>query len=178
MADPVDPNSPFAEPPEATEAMEVAHQEIRDVAGDPLDAVYQDEVAGAKEEVSIVSDSRQVPSGAGTMSEADEQMWSVLAHASGLVGLVGPPSFLGPLFVYLMKKNESPRVRANAAEALNFHITMAIAAIVAAISIIILVGIILLPAVMLAWLVFTIMGAVKTSNGEDYRYPINLRMVS
>jgi len=111
------------------------------------------------------------------MNPADEQTWSTLAHASGFVGLLGIPSFLGPMFVYLMKKEQSSRVRANAAEALNFHITMAIAAVVAAVTIVILIGLVLLPMVMLGWLVFTGIGSYKASEGQDYRYPINLRLI-
>ncbi len=41
-----------------------------------------------------------------------------------------------------------------------------------------LVGLILLPIVGIFWLVFTIIGSVKASNGEDYRYPLTIRMVS
>lgn len=162
-------DNPFAEPPAAGDAMEAAHREIRDVAGDPLDAI------GAPDQPRTQA---PVASSGGSMSAADEQMWSVVAHASGLVGLLGPPSFLGPLFVYLLKKNESPRVRANAAEALNFQITAFIAVIVSAILFLVLIGIVLLAAVAIGWLVFTILASVKASNGEDYRYPINIRLVS
>ncbi len=162
-------DNPFAEPPDAADSLEAAHREIRDVAGDPLDTMSAPD-----------QPRRQAPAvtSGGTMSAADEQMWSMVAHASGLVGLLGPPSFLGPLFVYLMKKNESPRVRANAAEALNFQITAFIAAIVSAILFLVLIGVVLLAAVAIGWLVFTILAAVKASNGEDYRYPINIRFVS
>ncbi len=160
-------DSPFAEPPEANDAMQAAHREISDVAGDPLDAISRPD-----------GPETRVPALGSTMSSTDEQTWSVLAHASGLIGLVGPPSFLGPLFVYLLKKNESPRVRANAAEALNFQITAFIAAIVSALLIIVLIGIVLLGIVAIGWLAFTIIASVKASNGEDYRYPINLRLVS
>lgn len=149
--------------------MEAAHREIRDVAGDPLD-----DIAPA----STPAPQGPVVSSGGSMSAADEQTWSVLAHASGLIGLVGPPSFLGPLFVYLLKKDASPRVRANAAEALNFQITGFIALAVSAILIIAIIGIILLPIVAIGWLAFTIIASVKASNGEDYRYPINIRMIS
>jgi uncharacterized protein len=60
---------------------------------------------------------------------------------------------------------------------LNFNITVLIAIIVSAILILLVIGIVLLPIVGIAWLVFTIIGAVTANDGRPYRYPINIRMV-
>jgi uncharacterized Tic20 family protein len=62
-------------------------------------------------------------------------------------------------------------------EALNFQITITLAAIVSAILIVVLVGIALLIAVGIASLVFTIIAAIKANNGETYRYPFCLRLI-
>ena len=78
----------------------------------------------------------------------------------------------------LVKGNDSPWVRRQSVESLNFQISILIYAIVSAVLIIVLVGLILLPIVGIGWLVFTIIGSVKASNGEDYRYPLTIRMVS
>ena len=48
----------------------------------------------------------------------------------------------------------------------------------AAISIILLVGIIALPAVLITWFVLVIVASVKAANGEDYRYPFTIQFVS
>lgn len=115
------------------------------------------------------------------MHPAQERTWCSAAHWSALVaGLVtsGIFAFAGPLLVMLVKGNESPRVRAQAVESLNFQISMLIYAIVSVVLWLVLIGILLSIAVGIAWLVLTIMAAVKANNGEDYRYPLTLRMVS
>ena len=116
--------------------------------------------------------------GSGTLTP-DERTWGGAAHWGALIaGLFGGLSFLGPLIVMLVKGNDSPWIRRQSVESLNFQISVMIYAIVSAILIIALIGLILLPIVGIFWLVFTIIGSVKASNGEDYRYPLSIRMVS
>jgi uncharacterized protein len=108
----------------------------------------------------------------------DEKMWGMFCHLSGLAGLIFPfGNIIGPLVIWLMKKDEYPFVDDQGKESLNFQITGTIASIVAAISIIFLVGIILLPIVLLAALVMTIIGTVNASNGVWYRYPFAIRLI-
>lgn len=116
--------------------------------------------------------------GQGGYMTPDEKTWGGAAHWSALVASLVGLAFLGPLLVLLMKGNESPYIRAQAVESLNFQITMAIAGIVAAFSLLILVGLLLLPLVGLWWLIFTIIGSIKSSSGEMYRYPATIRLVS
>lgn len=108
----------------------------------------------------------------------DERTWGGAAHWSALVGAFVALAFLGPLIVMITKGNESAYIRRQAVESLNFQLSMLIYAIVAAISLLLLVGLILLPLVGLLWLIFTIIGSVKAANGEEYRYPLTIRMVS
>ena len=110
---------------------------------------------------------------------SDERTWGGAAHWGALIaGLIGGLSFLGPLIVLLVKGNDSPWIRGQSVESLNFQISVLIYAIVSAVLILLLVGLILLPIVGIFWLVFTIIGSVKASTGEDYRYPLTIRMVS
>jgi uncharacterized protein len=110
---------------------------------------------------------------------SDERTWGGAAHWGALIaGLIGGLSFLGPLIVLLVKGNDSPWIRRQSVESLNFQISVLIYAIVSAVLILLLVGLILLPIVGIFWLVFTIIGSVKASTGEDYRYPLTIRMVS
>lgn len=115
--------------------------------------------------------------GAGVLTP-DERTWGGAAHWSSLVAAFLALSFLGPLIVLLVKGNDSPWIRRQAVESLNFQISIMIYAIVSAILIVVLVGLVLLPVVGVCWLVFTIIGSVKVSSGEDYRYPLTIRMVS
>ena len=86
-------------------------------------------------------------------------------------------AFLGPLLVMLIKGNQSPYIRAQAVESLNFQLTVLIFAVVSFALVFVLVGFLLLPIVGIWWLVLTIIGSVKSSQGELYRYPLNIRMV-
>ena len=108
----------------------------------------------------------------------DERTWGGAAHWSALVGAFVAMAFLGPLLVLLVKGNTSAYVRAQAVESLNFQITMLVAIAVSFVLVFLLVGFLLLPIVGIWWLVFTIMGSVRSANGELYRYPATLRLVS
>ncbi|MFA5553394.1 MAG: DUF4870 domain-containing protein [Phycisphaerae bacterium] len=86
-------------------------------------------------------------------------------------------SFIGPLIIWLIKKEEHPYVDEQGKEALNFQITVVLASIVSGLLIMACVGAFLLPAVQVINLVFCIIATVKTNNGEHYRYPISLRLI-
>jgi len=119
---------------------------------------------------------------------ADERTWGGAAHWTALVAALVALAFVGPLIVFLAKGNESPYVRAQASESLNFQLSMLIYGGVGAIVAVVLtfvtlgLGLILVIPLALAfgawWLVFTIIGSVKSANGELYRYPLTIRMVS
>jgi uncharacterized Tic20 family protein len=115
----------------------------------------------------------------------DSRTWALAAHLSALVGLVIGFSFLGPLVVYLVKKDDDPYVRAHAAEALNFNLSVFIYALVGGfilvILVILLIGILLIPvaiAAAIGWIVLVIVAAIKAGRGELYRYPLTIRFVS
>lgn len=108
----------------------------------------------------------------------DEKQWGMFAHLAALVGLIIPfGNVIGPLVVWQMKKNEMPFVDDQGKEALNFQITVAIAILVCIVLMFVLIGMLLLPLVGLASLIFTIIGGLKANNGEAYRYPFAIRLV-
>ena len=109
---------------------------------------------------------------AGHSLTPDERTWGLVAHVSGLIG------FLGPLIVWLIKKDESAFVEGEARESLNFQITVTLAAIPCAILILLCIGVFLLMALWVASVVFIIMGAIKANEGIPYRYPVSLRLIS
>lgn len=108
----------------------------------------------------------------------DAKNWAVIAHLSALVNLVGIPSVIGPLVVWLIKKDEDPFIDYHGKEALNFNISFMIYGIVSALLILVGIGLLLLPIVLIAWLVLVILAAVRASNGEYYRYPVTIRLVN
>ncbi|MGO1071474.1 DUF4870 domain-containing protein [Lysobacter sp. CA199] len=108
----------------------------------------------------------------------DEKTWGMLAHLSTLVGLLIPlGSVLGPLVVWLIKKDTMPFVADQGKEALNFNITVLLAIIVSVVLSIVLIGFLLMAVVGIGWLVLTIMAALAANKGEEYRYPWTLRLV-
>jgi uncharacterized Tic20 family protein len=110
---------------------------------------------------------------------AHERNWAVFAHLSALLGLIvwGVGSVLGPLVVWLIKKDEMPFLNDQGREALNFQITIFLAGLVASALIFMLIGLPLLFALGVFDLVFIIIAAIKASEGVAYRYPVNLRLI-
>lgn len=114
-----------------------------------------------------------------TPTSKEEQNWAMLCHLSALVGFLIPfGSLLGPLVVWLIKRAEMPLVDRHGKEALNFQINVAILGLISAALIVVLIGFVLLAAVVVGALFFTIRAAIKVSNGElGYRYPYVIRFL-
>lgn len=112
-----------------------------------------------------------------THSTADTRNWATLSHLSAFVTFIGIPAALGPLVMWLLRRDD-PFAEFHAKEALNFNISFIIYGALAAVSIIFLVGLILLPAVLVTWFVLVVRAAIRASAGEYYRYPMTIRFVS
>jgi uncharacterized Tic20 family protein len=119
----------------------------------------------------------------GPLSPQDERTWAMFAHIGALIASVVAMAFLGPLIVLLVQGPKSPFVRRHAVESLNFQITLLIAlAVGIALSVLTLgIGlIVVIPAALaigIAALVFMVLASIAANNGEDYRYPLNIRLV-
>ena len=100
---------------------------------------------------------------------SDEKTMALLSHVLTIVA-----SFLAPLIIYIVKKDESAFIAAHAKESLNFQITVALIIIVLCITII---GILLVWFVGIASLVLVIMGTIRASEGKLYKYPVNIRFI-
>ena len=117
------------------------------------------------------------PPPAGTPGN-EEKQWALFAHLSALIGYVIPfGSIIGPLIIWQVKKNEMPFVDDQGKEALNFQITMAIAAIVCIVLMLVLIGFLLIWIVGILDLIFIVIAAIAANNGQAYRYPFNLRLI-
>lgn len=99
----------------------------------------------------------------------DAKTMGMLAHLLAI-----PLPFLGPLLIWLLKKDTSPFIDDQGKESLNFQITVVIAAIVLAVTII---GIMLIPVLGIANLILCIMAGLKAKEGIAYRYPFALRLI-
>lgn len=124
------------------------------------------------------------------LPSAEEKQWAMFAHLSMLLGGLLTSGwafnlgfFIGPLVIYLMKKDTMRFVADQAKEALNFAITVSIACFALMLLTIMSLGIgalVTIPLLMLiglATLIFVIIAAIKANEGVAYRYPVALRLV-
>ena len=114
--------------------------------------------------------------GQGTLSVADEKTMGMLAHILG-----GVTNFLGPLLIWLIKKDESPFVNDQGKEALNFQITVGIGFVVSFILWIVTGGcasLLLTPALWIGSIIFGVLGGLEANKGIVYRYPFALRLIN
>jgi len=96
---------------------------------------------------------------------------------SYLVPFVTSTNFIAPLIIWLLKKGEDEYVEKHAKESLNFQISFAIYAVIAWLSCFVVVGVLLVPAVIIAYMVFSIVASVKAYKGEDYKIPLCIRFI-
>jgi uncharacterized protein len=108
----------------------------------------------------------------------NERTWAMLCHLSALAGFLVPfGSIIGPLIVWLIKKDEMPIVNEHGRKALNFQITMAIAYLVCFMLMFAVVGVILLPMVAIFSFVMIIIASVKANDGKEFTYPLSLNLI-
>jgi len=119
-----------------------------------------------------------LPAPAGRLLSSEERNWAMLAHLSGLLVFVMPYAhILGPLLIWLLKRETSPFIDDQGKEALNFNLSMTIYLTLAAVLSCAFVGIPLLIGLALFNLVIAIVAAVRAANGEHYRYPLTIRFI-
>ena len=132
-----------------------------------------------------------------------ERQWAALAHAGALAlalltsWTAGFAGMLAAIAVYLLKKDDSAFIAEHAREAFNFNLSMFLYACAVVVAGLLLLGATVLtlgigiivtlpagllllaavPALAVAWLVCSIIAAIKAWNGESYRYPLSLRLL-
>ena len=119
----------------------------------------------------------------------EERQWAMFGHLSALLGgplisaIGGWGFFIGPLVIWLLKKDEMPFAGDQAKEALNFNITVSAIFLILLILTILSLGlgaILTLPIMLVVGigaLVLIIMAAIKANDGVAYRYPFAIRLV-
>ena len=103
------------------------------------------------------------------MSPESEKLWAMALHLLAI-----PFEFFAPLIGYFVLRDRGPFVSHHAKESLNFGITIVIAAVVMAISI---VGLFFLWVLPIIWVVFRIIAAIKAAQGEFYKIPIAIKFI-
>ncbi|MBX3116888.1 MAG: DUF4870 domain-containing protein [Cryobacterium sp.] len=106
------------------------------------------------------------------LSPSDEKLWSTLIHIGGIFF-----NFLPALIGYIVFKDRGPFIRQHSGAALNFQLTLLVAYFVGVITAIILIGFLILFAVGIANVVFSILAAVAANKGEPYEYPLTIKFI-
>jgi len=103
----------------------------------------------------------------------DERLYGMLCHLTALAGLILPGigNILGPLIVWMLKKDEFPFVDDQGKESINFQLSITIYLLVTGILIV------TVPVILVFWLVEVIIASVKANDGVAYRYPLTIRFI-
>ncbi len=81
-------------------------------------------------------------------------------------------------FILKEYEKESDYIRVNGKELLNFHISFTIYTFIAALSLIIMIGVVLVPIVVIVYIVLSIIGMIKYGKKEYYEYPFTIQFIS
>ncbi|HEY6458168.1 MAG TPA: DUF4870 domain-containing protein [Steroidobacteraceae bacterium] len=108
----------------------------------------------------------------------DDRTWGSLAHLSALCGMLIPfGSLLGPLIIWRTRGQRAAFVGDQALEALNFNISIAIGLVACLALVWLFIGILMAFALVIYWIVMTVVATLKAGEGHRYRYPIALRLI-
>jgi uncharacterized Tic20 family protein len=121
------------------------------------------------------------PPGAGPPAQPlppdQERLWAMLSHLLSFVAAYIALGFLAPLTILLVFGPRSAYVREHAVESLNFNLTWLLYGIVAAFLAILLIGIPILIALGIAYVILVIIASIRANSGQLYRYPLTVRFV-
>ena len=114
------------------------------------------------------------------MSLEEEKNWAVAIHLASFAGYIGIPfgHILGPLILWLVKKDSSPFLDEVGKETVNYNISIILWFILCIPLCFILIGIPMLIGLAIMDIIVTIMAAVAASNGQQYKYPLTIRFIS
>ena len=93
---------------------------------------------------------------------------------ANLLGLVG---FIGPLVIWLLKKDEHKFINEQVKEILNYQMSLMIYVFGAWLLCFIFIGLVIMPILMVMHIIFVIIASVKSSEGKAYHYPIAIRFL-
>ena len=118
---------------------------------------------------------------------SEDKLWGMLCHLSALAGLTCVPflNIIVPVIIWMLKKDTMPYVDKNGREAINFQISCLIYFVVGLVICFILtfvvigifLGLLFFPLLFLFWIVLTIIAAIKTYDGQEFQYPLCIRLL-
>ena len=125
-----------------------------------------------------------VAPGPSPLSPSEEKNWAVATHLASLCGYIGVPfgHILGPLVIWLMKKDSSRFLDEVGKETVNYNISVIIWFIVSFALFFTIIGIplsiLMIVGLSFMDIIVTVLAATEASNGRQYRYPLTIRFIS
>lgn len=113
------------------------------------------------------------PSSPPPFASQDDKTLGIVMHVLCLVGF----PLIGPLIVWLIKKDQSAYLDQQGRELLNFQLTYLLYGFLAFLLCFVFIGMLLLPVILVATFVLTIIGIVKAAEGTVYRFPLTIRLL-
>ena len=112
------------------------------------------------------------------VQDKEERTWGMFCHLIVFAGFIIPfASIIGPLVIWIIKKDDMPFVEDQGKESLNFQITMMLATIVSALLMFVLIGFLLIFVVLIFQFILIIIASIKANEGVYYRYPLSIRFI-
>jgi uncharacterized protein len=107
----------------------------------------------------------------------EERTWGMLVHLAAFAGVVLPlgGNLLGPWLVWRSRRDRSAFVQEQGREALNFNLTVCLAALVCVALVYVFIGVLLGLALLVYWVAMTLLAGIRAGEGVHYRYPLALR---
>jgi uncharacterized Tic20 family protein len=108
-----------------------------------------------------------------------ERGWAALCHGAAIAGFIIPfvGNILGPMLIWMLKKDAFPLVDDQGKESMNFQIMMSILYVASALLLFLVLGLLLLVGLGMYSLIMIAIATVRTMRGEIYRYPISVRLI-
>jgi uncharacterized protein len=137
-------------------------------------AITEEEFATAKAKLFNASQNTAPP----VDLEQQTRQWAMFLHLSQLAGFIVPfGGLIVPIIIWQIKKAELPGIDVHGKNVINWIISAVIYGIVSFILIFVVVGIPLLVALAVVGIVFPIIGGIKASNGEVWKYPLTISFI-
>ena len=132
--------------------------------------------------MSNTSDQQQTPAAnyAGNSTAVptkDERMWAMLCHLAALAFFIPFGNIIGPLVIWLLKKDEFPLVNDQGKESLNFQITMMIGFVISFALVFVFIGLLTGLVILVGDIILVVMATIRANAGEAYRYPFAIRLI-
>ena len=107
-----------------------------------------------------------------------ERNWAMFCHLTAFAGFLFPfGGIIGPLICWLSRKDESTWVNENGKASLNFQLSILLYIVLVVPLCFIIIGFPIISVLIILKIVCIIIGSVKASKGEEFRYPLAIPFI-